>query len=127
MRGRYGGRGPRGAAVALAAVLLAAAGPAVPAHAAPSAPPKPAHPGAPGAADPHVHRGVNGCFAWSWGDDWLWEATVYFHNRCAQPHRLRIAWKSKAVRTSVITVPADGKGRESRMTDPLEIYDAGRA
>ncbi|GGS57128.1 hypothetical protein GCM10010156_14790 [Planobispora rosea] len=81
---------------------------------------------APASAD--VHRGVAGCFAWSWGDGNT-SVTVYWHNRCDNKRKLKIkyslGWTTKSY-TAV--VGADGKGHKKFQTASIvSITDGGRA
>ncbi|MES9537620.1 MULTISPECIES: hypothetical protein [unclassified Actinomadura] len=81
---------------------------------------------APASAD--VHRGVAGCFAWSYGDGNS-SVTVYWHNRCKTKHKLQIkyslSWTTKTYKTSV---KADGKGHKKFQTASIvSIRDLGRA
>lgn len=80
----------------------------------------------PASAD--VHRGVNGCFSWSWGDGNT-SVTVYWHNRCKSKHKLNIkyslGWTTKKY-TAV--VGADGKGHKKFQTASIvSITDGGAA
>ncbi len=75
-----------------------------------------------------VHRGVSGCFSWSWGDGNV-SVTVYWHNRCTTKHKLNIkyslGWTTKKY-TAV--VGANGKGHKKFQTASIvSITDGGRA
>ncbi|MEW1912520.1 hypothetical protein AB0442_29470 [Kitasatospora sp. NPDC085895] len=98
------------AAASAAALLLAVAAPAASA-----------------AEDTHMHRGTDGCFSWSWRDDWNWKARVYYHNRCKDTRLLNVAWRSSAYKKTVIKVPGGAKGSTEQMSDPSSIWDGGRA
>jgi hypothetical protein len=81
---------------------------------------------APAAAD--VHRGVSGCFSWSWGDGNS-SVTVYWHNRCHNKRKLNIkyslGWTTKKY-TAV--VKSGGKGHKRLQTASIvSITDGGRA
>ncbi|MEU0564031.1 hypothetical protein ABZ297_01360 [Nonomuraea sp. NPDC005983] len=81
---------------------------------------------APASAD--VHRGVNGCFAWSWGDGNT-SVTVYWHNRCRNKRKLNIkyslGWTTK---NYTAVVGSDGKGHKKFQTASIvSITDGGRA
>ncbi|MEU7743146.1 hypothetical protein [Nonomuraea sp. NPDC049158] len=81
---------------------------------------------APAAAD--VHRGVSGCFAWSWGDGNT-SVTVYWHNRCGNKRKLKIkyslGWTNK---NYTAVVKSDGKGHKRFQTASIvSIKDGGRA
>ncbi len=38
-----------------------------------------------------MHRGVDGCIAWSY-DPGVWSTTVYLHNRCDTTRLAKIVW-----------------------------------
>ncbi|NJP89416.1 hypothetical protein HCN51_08155 [Nonomuraea sp. FMUSA5-5] len=80
----------------------------------------------PASAD--VHRGVAGCFAWSWGDGNT-SVTVYWHNRCTTKHKITIKYSlSWTYKTYTATVGGDGKGHKKFQTASIvSIKDAGRA
>jgi hypothetical protein len=74
-----------------------------------------------------VHRGVAGCFAWSWGDGNT-SVTVYWHNRCKTKHKITIkyslGWTTK---TYSANVAGDGKGHKKFQTASIvSIKDSGR-
>ncbi|MDF5754985.1 hypothetical protein [Spongiactinospora sp. TRM90649] len=74
-----------------------------------------------------VHRGVTGCFSWSWGDGNT-SVTVYWHNRCKSKRKLNIkyslGWTTKKY-TAV--VKGDGKGHKKFQTASIvSIKDGGR-
>jgi hypothetical protein len=75
-----------------------------------------------------VHRGVAGCFAWSWGDGNS-SVTVYWHNRCPRTHRLKIkyslGWTTK---NYTAVVKGDAKGhRKFQTASIVSITDGGAA
>ncbi|MEV0313478.1 hypothetical protein [Nonomuraea fuscirosea] len=80
---------------------------------------------APAAAD--VHRGVAGCFAWSWGYGNT-SVTVYWHNRCKTRHKLTIKYSlSWTTKTYTAKVGGDGKGHKRFQTASIvSIKDSGR-
>ncbi|MBG0831066.1 hypothetical protein HS041_25225 [Planomonospora sp. ID67723] len=83
--------------------------------------------GAAAPASAEVHRGVAGCFAWSWGDGNT-SVTVYWHNRCDDKRKLNIkyslGWTTKSY-TAV--VGGDGKGHKRFQTASIvSITDGGR-
>ncbi|MFC4009923.1 hypothetical protein ACFOY2_22020 [Nonomuraea purpurea] len=80
----------------------------------------------PASAD--VHRGVTGCFAWSWGDGNT-SVTVYWSNRCGNKRKLYIkyslGWTTK---NYTAVVKAGGKGHKRFQTASIvSIRDGGRA
>jgi hypothetical protein len=86
-----------------------------------------ASPSASAAEDRHLHRGTDGCFSWSWRDDWAWKARVYYHNRCKDTRILHIAWRAAAIGPTTLKVTGDAKGSTEEMSDPQSIWDGGRA
>ncbi|MFE7194464.1 hypothetical protein [Kitasatospora sp. NPDC057541] len=72
-----------------------------------------------------MHRGVDGCIAWSYDDDGWLTTTVYLHNRCDHPRMAYIAWKWNGLKRSEVRLPADAKAREERRSDVKTIYDGG--
>ncbi|CAM5558751.1 hypothetical protein BOQ63_006780 (plasmid) [Streptomyces viridifaciens] len=48
-----------------------------------------------------MHRGVDGCIAWSY-DPGVWSTTVYLHNRCDTTRLAKIAWKWSGLRSHLI-------------------------
>ena len=78
-------------------------------------------------ASAKVHRGVAGCFAWSWGDGWN-SRTVYWHNRCSTRHKIAIKyWNRRYTKTYSTTVAGDGKGHEKLPASGIKsIKDKGR-
>ncbi|GAA2205872.1 hypothetical protein GCM10009850_013300 [Nonomuraea monospora] len=80
----------------------------------------------PASAD--VHRGVAGCFAWSWGDGNT-SVTVYWHNRCRTKHKITIKYSlSWTYKTYTATVGGGGKGHKKFQTASIvSIKDSGRA
>ncbi|WP_067804076.1 hypothetical protein [Actinomadura formosensis] len=75
-----------------------------------------------------VHRGVSGCFAWSYGDGNT-SVTVYWHNRCKRREKLRIVyslgWTNKTYRK---VVGSNAKGHKKFQTASIvAIVDDGRA
>ncbi|SEG93244.1 hypothetical protein SAMN05444920_10872 [Nonomuraea solani] len=80
----------------------------------------------PASAD--VHRGVAGCFAWSWGDGNT-SVTVYWSNRCKTTHKLKIkyslGWTTK---NYTAVVGGKDKGHKRFQTASIvSIKDGGRA
>jgi hypothetical protein len=78
-------------------------------------------------ASASVHRGVAGCFAWSWGDGNT-SVTVYWHNRCKTAHKLKIKYSlGWTYKTYSANVKANGKGHKKFQTASIvSITDAGR-
>ncbi|WP_353944448.1 hypothetical protein ABII15_24515 [Streptomyces sp. HUAS MG91] len=76
-----------------------------------------------------VHRGVTGCFSWSWKDGGALTTTVYYRNRCDTAHTLRIRWSSAASGNEDIKVKAGAKGSTWSFVSlkPLGFADLGRA
>jgi hypothetical protein len=75
-----------------------------------------------------VHRGVNGCFAYSYGDPGWFSVTVYYHNRCSTRHRIGIVWDGNSYAETQRNVPANGKGSAWSTSDGvLGVYDLGRS
>jgi hypothetical protein len=76
-----------------------------------------------------VHRGVAGCFAWSWGDGNT-SVTVYWHNRCSTKHKLKIkyslGWTTKTYTAIVGHVHANGH-KKFQTASIVSIKDGGRA
>ncbi|MFC5834110.1 hypothetical protein [Nonomuraea insulae] len=81
---------------------------------------------APASAD--VHRGVAGCFAWSYGDGNS-SVTVYWHNRCKTKHKLKIKYSlSWTTKNYTAVVGGNGKGHKKFQTASIvSIKDGGRA
>jgi len=74
-----------------------------------------------------THRGVAGCFAWSWDDSGWFSTTVYWHNRCTTAHKLEVQWDGNAYALTRRTVPANGSGNTWTTSDGVKaVYDAGR-
>lgn len=78
-------------------------------------------------ASASVHRGVAGCFAWSWGDGNT-SVTVYWHNRCRTRHLLKIKYSlGWTDRNYTAKVSANGKGHHKFQTaSVVSIKDGGR-
>ncbi|MFJ1795295.1 hypothetical protein [Kitasatospora griseola] len=75
-----------------------------------------------------THRGVAGCFAWSWDDSGWFSTTVYWHNRCSVAHRIEVVWDGNAYALTTRSVPANGSGNTWTTSDAVEhVYDLGRA
>ncbi|WP_420035326.1 hypothetical protein ACN2WE_25845 [Streptomyces sp. cg28] len=76
-----------------------------------------------------VHRGVTGCFSWSWKDGGALTTTVYYRNRCDTAHTLRVRWSSAASGNEDIKVGAGEKGSTWSFVSlkPLGFADLGRA
>ncbi|TDD87011.1 hypothetical protein E1293_08670 [Actinomadura darangshiensis] len=79
-------------------------------------------------AQASTHRGVNGCFAWSYGDGNT-SVTTYWHNRCSTKHKLKIKYSlSWTTRTYTAVVKGNAKGHKKLQTATIvSIYDGGRA
>ncbi|MBO2457154.1 hypothetical protein [Actinomadura violacea] len=114
MSARSGRTGLRTRAAVIATAAVATAGLGVGVGAAP--------------ASASVHRGVAGCFAWSWGDGNT-SVTVYWHNRCKTTHKLKIKYSlSWTYKTYSTNVKANAKGHKKFQTASIvSITDAGRA
>lgn len=82
---------------------------------------------APAAADT-MHRGVDGCFSWSWKDGGFATTTVYYTNRCKQVHRIRITWDDPGG-SETHTVGGRKSGSSYTMWGTKVVYvsDEGRA
>lgn len=79
-------------------------------------------------ASASVHRGVSGCFAWSWGDGNT-SVTTYWHNRCTTTHKLKIKYSlSWTTKTYTAVVKGNAKGHKKLQTASIvSITDGGRA
>ncbi|MDH6710770.1 hypothetical protein P3T27_007521 [Kitasatospora sp. MAA19] len=73
-----------------------------------------------------IHRGVDGCIAWSYDPGWA-TTTVYVHNRCDEARVAKIAWKWTGLEVTTVRLASDAKTSVNRRSDPDTIWDAGRA
>ncbi|MEU6987340.1 hypothetical protein ABZ946_28585 [Streptomyces sp. NPDC046324] len=64
---------------------------------------------APAAAEDRVHRGVDGCIAWSWSEGGFATTAVYYSNRCQTARKIKIHWEGTAS-SETQTVGAKKKG-----------------
>ncbi|OEV11047.1 hypothetical protein AN218_14740 [Streptomyces nanshensis] len=76
-----------------------------------------------------MHRLKDGCFSASYNDDIYASVTLYFHNRCAKAHKLRIRPLSNAADTKTVTISGHAKGstRYWNWASGFDIDDMGRA
>lgn len=76
-----------------------------------------------------MHRGVDGCFAWSWNGDGFFSTTFYYHNRCRKPHKISIRWSGTGHPPQIITVQGHAKGSTTNTysSDVVSVEDLGRA
>lgn len=73
------------------------------------------------------HRGVNGCFAYSWAPGWF-TTTLYWHNRCSTRHRIEVVWDGQIYNPTVRLVNGYAKGNAWAADDGVTgVYDLGRA
>ncbi|WP_329248232.1 hypothetical protein OG417_00885 [Actinoallomurus sp. NBC_01490] len=76
-----------------------------------------------------VHRGVSGCFAWSYGKGvTITSRTVYWHNRCSTTHRLKISYVHRgSIAEHTTNVKGHAKGHKKLDTKTIRyIKDEGR-